>query len=323
MAGDETHPLTKPSGGGGRGCGGRGSRGRGGGRGRGKCKCSIHCDEQCTPTDDEHLATIANTSTPLHLNFTNIYTPTVITNTYALIDTGAIHGSYAGTWIKALDLRAGNSNLNTHICSPINNSCTPLTDSVIAVVDIFDVDKKYKVQIEIELKILSSLDDRDYGLIIGLPDIRKHSLLNKFAHQFNDCEVVGIEEGLENPRDNNYPKGESLYDKFANLSEDMTWVKGASGWLKSLPSSRAHTRTTAKKARLSKDVLIHEDTAQETQSHRGFPNRQHYDDDEEVIEYESWDDAWRKNDGKSQSKEKDVIDTIVDKIHSNDESFKI
>jgi len=169
--------------------------------------------------------------------------------------------------------------MNTHICSPINNSCTPLTDSVIAVVDIFDVDKKYKVQIELELKILSSLDDRDYGLIIGLPDIRKHSLLNKFAHQFNDCEVVGIEEGLENPRDNDCPKGESLYDKFANLSEDMTWVKGAHGWLESLPSSR-----------LPKDVLIHEDTlctAQETQSHRGFPNRQHYDDDEEVIEYES------------------------------------
>jgi hypothetical protein len=52
---------------------------------------------------------------------------------------------------------------------------------------------------------------------------------------------------LKNPLDNNYPIGDPLYDKFANLSEDMTWVKGASGWLKSLPSSRAHTRTTAKK----------------------------------------------------------------------------
>jgi hypothetical protein len=199
-AADEIHPLTKPSsGGGGRGRGGRGPRGRGGGRGRGKCKCSIHSDEQCTLTDDEHLATLTKTNAPSHLNFTNIYTPTVVTNTYTLIDTGAIHGSYAGTWIKALNLRAGNRKLNTQICSPINNSCTSLTDSVIAIVDIFDVDKKYKVQIEIELKILSSLDDREYGLIIGLPDIKKHSLLRKFANQFNDCEVVGIEEGLKNP----------------------------------------------------------------------------------------------------------------------------
>ena len=58
-------------------------------------------------------------------------------------------------------------------------------------------------------------------------------------------------------------------------------------------------------------------------SHRGFSNRQHYDDDKEVIEYESWDDAWRKNDEQSTSKDKDVIDTIVDKIHSTDPSFKI
>ena len=173
---------------------------------------------------------------------------------------------------------------------------------------------------------MSSLDDREYGLIFGLPDIKKHNLLSKFANQFNDCEVVKTKEGLESTLGNNYPKGESLSDKFANLSEDTIWVKGASGWLKSLPSSRDHTRTTAKKARLSNDVPIHEDTlctAQETRSHRGFPNRQHYDDDEEVIEYESWDDAWRKNDEKSQSKDKDVIDTIVDKIHSKDPSFKI
>ena len=88
-----------------------------------------------------------------------------------MIDTGAIHGSYAGTWIKAHDLRAGSKNLNTQICSPINNSCNSLTVSVIAIVDIFDGDKTYKVKIEIELKILSSLDDREYSLIIGFPTL--------------------------------------------------------------------------------------------------------------------------------------------------------
>ena len=79
-------PSTKPTGGGGRGRGGRGSRGRGGGRGKGKCKCSIHSDDHCTPTDDEHLVTLVKANASLHLNFTNIYTPTVVTNTYALID---------------------------------------------------------------------------------------------------------------------------------------------------------------------------------------------------------------------------------------------
>jgi len=49
------------------------------------------------------------------------------------------------------------------------------------------------------------------------------------------------------------------------------------------------------------------------------PNR--YDEDEEVISYSNWDDAWQKND--ERSREKDVIDTIVDKIVSNDPTFKI
>jgi len=311
-------PPPNPTGGGGRGRGdrdhhGKGrSSGRGDGKGRGKCKCSL--PQHCTPTDDDHLANLLSNYAPMHLNFTNVYTPITVANTFTLIDTGALHGSYAGTWIKAHNLRAGSKKLNTNICSPINNSCISLTESVIAVVDIFDVDKKFKLQIEVEFKILSSLDGREYGLIIGLPDIKAHSLLSKFANQFTDCKVVNDKEGLESPLVRDYPKGISLSDKFANLCEDVTWVKGANGWLESLP------------ARLSKDELTHEDTlytATETQSHRGFSNRQHYDDDEEVIEYESWDDAWRKNDEQSTSKDKDVIDTIVDKIHSTDPSFKI
>ena len=121
-------------------------------RGKRKCKCSNHHDDHGTFTDDEHLATLLNSNAHLHLNFTNIYTPTVIANTYALIDTGAIHGSYAGTWIKAHNLRAGRQKINTQICSPINNSCISLTDSVIAIVDIFDVDKIIKYKSKANLK---------------------------------------------------------------------------------------------------------------------------------------------------------------------------
>ena len=77
-----------------------------------------------------------------------------------------------GHGLKRMIYARGATKLNVQICSPINNSCISLTDSVIAIVDIFDVDKKYKVKIEIELKILSSLDDREYSLIIGSPDIK-------------------------------------------------------------------------------------------------------------------------------------------------------
>jgi hypothetical protein len=198
-----------------------------------------------------------------------------------LIDTGAIHGSYAGTWIKAHDLRAGTKKLNTKICSPINNSCTPLTDSVIANVDIFNVDKSCKFNFEIEFHILSSLDDREYGLIIGLPDIKKHNLLSKFARQFADCEVDRVQDGLKRKPEAIHPKSDSLSDKFANLSEGATCVICAGGGLKNPTSSRAHTRTPANKARLPQGNFLHEDTlstAQETQSHGGFRNRQHYDD---------------------------------------------
>jgi len=204
-------PPPNPTGGGGRGRGdrdqhGKGrSSGRGDGKGRGKCKCSL--PQHCIPTDDDHLANLLSNYAPMHLNFTNVYTPITVANTFTLIDTGALHGSYAGTWIKAHNLRAGSKKLNTNICSPINNSCISLTESVIAVVDIFDVDKKFKLQIEVEFKILSSLDGREYGLIIGLPDIKAHSLLSKFANQFNDCKVVNDKEGLESPLVSDYPKG--------------------------------------------------------------------------------------------------------------------
>jgi hypothetical protein len=57
-----------------------------------------------------------------------------------------------GHELKRLIYARGTQKINTQtICSPINNSCISPTDSVIAIVDIFDVDKKYKVQIEIEL----------------------------------------------------------------------------------------------------------------------------------------------------------------------------
>ena len=55
---------------------------------------------------------------------------------------------------------------------------------MIANATIFSVDNKFKFNYELELKILSSLDVKEYGLIIGLPDIRNNHILNHFATQF-------------------------------------------------------------------------------------------------------------------------------------------
>ena len=50
-----------------------------------------------------------------------------------LIDTGALHGSYVGSWIRTLQLvEPKGTNENQVICSPISNSCVPITDSVVA-----------------------------------------------------------------------------------------------------------------------------------------------------------------------------------------------
>ena len=61
----------------------------------GKCKCSN--SQHYTPTDDDHLANLSTNNAPTHLNLTNVYTPNTVANTITLIDTGAVHESYAGT----------------------------------------------------------------------------------------------------------------------------------------------------------------------------------------------------------------------------------
>ena len=177
---------------------------------------SVQNNDECVNT-----LTIANTHSP-YLNYCEIILPrrgdkatqetllpqetqkqkrvkkdSIVVPTLALIDTGAPHGSYVGTWIKQHDSNViVDSNLMTQICSPINNSCTALTESISVCISLYNKDKLSKFKFDIKLKILSSLDDREYGLIIGLPDIKKHNLLHKLANQFIDAEVELDVEGL-------------------------------------------------------------------------------------------------------------------------------
>jgi hypothetical protein len=49
---------------------------------------------------------------------------------------------------------------------------------------------------------------------------------------------------------------------------------------------------------------------------------QQYDEDEEVIPYEHWDDAWQKNDSDNFKKE-DILETIMNNVESKNAEFKM
>ena len=51
-------------------------------------------------------------------------------------------------------------------------------------------------------------------------------------------------------------------------------------------------------------------------------NQHHYDEDEEVIQTDYWDDIWQKNDVTDGFKQEDLIATITSKIVSSDPTFK-
>ena len=47
------------------------------------------------------------------------------------------------------------------------------------------------------MKILSSLDDRENGLIIGLPTIKKHNLTHIFNSQINDIKLGKLADPIK------------------------------------------------------------------------------------------------------------------------------
>ena len=241
--------------------------------------------------------------------------------TLALIDTGAIHSSYVGTWIKKHNIRVVVEDKFKQVCSPINNSCISLTDSVLACISLYDKDKINKFKFDIKFTILSSLDDREYGLIIGLPDIKKNNLLTKLASQFFDAnmevEVRELNKRLLHENITRYP----LSNKFASRPID---VKSGSvdGGLKSSTSTSAHPRTPSNQTQTAPKVSGDDDMLSTMlQQHKPF-NRSHiYDEDDEVIQYDHWDDAWQKNDVENSEENEDLISQIVSRIDSTDPTF--
>jgi hypothetical protein len=240
----------------------------------------------------------------------------------ALIDTGAPHGSYIGTWIKKhnTDVIVEN-NAHKQICSPINNSCIAITESILVTISLYDKDKLNKVECDINFKILSSLDGKEYGLIIGLPDIKKHNLLTKLASQFIDAEVNLDAVGLKSVASKKTLKRYSLPNKFANLPIDLK-SGGVDRGLKSSMSPSAHTRTPINQTQTVPMVSGDEDMLSTmTSQHRPIHRSHIYDEDEEVIQYDHWDDAWQKNGVGDSEEQEDLISQIVSRIDSTDPTF--
>ena len=161
-----------------------------------------------------------------------------------LIDTGALHGGYVGSCIRALNLKELMGDNNRVICSLISNACTPSTYSVVTLLSVYDVDKINKVVFETKLYILSSLDGREYDLMIGLLDIINHNLLYKLGNQFGsfdnslahlyDRESESSVRVLQSVSYSETFAGYSRPDKFSNLSESNHDL-GFGGGLTKLP----------------------------------------------------------------------------------------
>jgi len=301
------------------------------------CNNNIHA---CILSDnDESINMLIANKHQSYFNYTEILIPRLKQKeiegrlvervpAWALIDTGALHGSYVGTWIIRHNIDVIENKLSTQVCNPINNSCVPLTATVIVSVSIYDENKINKFDFEIELKILPSLDDKDYDIIIGLPDIKKHNLLEKLARQFSDRSVDADKRELQSVSVRTNPIGFSLSHKFANLPTHQG-VASVGGGLESSQSSSAHTRTTINSARTIAEVSGNEDMlgatfeTTESLSPRSLNHRQRYDEDDEVIQYDYWDDAWQKNDNRSLENKEDFIELITSKINSQDPMFKI
>jgi hypothetical protein len=90
------------------------------------------CCDMCTLThaytnsESEDTPSLIAHNAYEYLNTVNIITKSTVLTTRALIDTGALHGSYAASRIKDHLLQYdGRVNKSSHlVCSPINDSCT-------------------------------------------------------------------------------------------------------------------------------------------------------------------------------------------------------
>jgi len=101
------------------------------------------------------------------------------------------------------------------------------------------------------------------------------------------------------------------------------------GELQSSTSLSTHTWIPFSSAQANTEIVRHEDMLN-TVKEFSNSNSQHslahhrciYDEDDEVIQYDHWDEVWQKNDKDTENKE-DFIEMIVSKTNSDDLLFKM
>ena len=206
--------------------------------------CATHCCDTCVQSQiklaHEHVILSTEYVYNMHandshnlFNYCEIMFSNCVYPTTCLIDTGALHGSYGASWIK--DLGVWTPSLDISICSPINNSCVSVSDIVNIRLLIYDECKINKYELFINLKILPSLDTKPFHIIIGLPDIKKNNLVDKFANQFSMNAIHAMPENtddalhsLEAPALHHFDLNHAEDDEVAQHDYwDDAWVKNA------------------------------------------------------------------------------------------------
>ena len=88
----------------------------------------------------------------------------------------------------------------------------------------------------------------------------------------------------------------SLSNKFANLPIDLK-SGCVGGGLKSSTPTSAHTRVTINQTHTVPMVSGDEDILSTIfDQHKPIHRSHNHDEDDEVVQYHHWDDAWQKND---------------------------
>jgi hypothetical protein len=132
-----------------------------------------------------------------------------------LLDTGALQGNYISLKIAR---RLGGSLLREKaeykesdkvklVCSPINESCVNVIDSVCL---ILNFENKCKIkQSLIQFNVLSSLSGTLYDLIVGQSSIREHNLIGFYLDRFVDENTARGQEGSVQPAERTHTQSNS------------------------------------------------------------------------------------------------------------------
>ena len=179
-----------------------------------KCECTTHSHTFITALHSTQTATYSSVL-DCHLYIT----PHSVLPCKVLLDTGALNSNSAslrvGNWLEQASLglsgpaKGGIVSLDNasvslsvvqqSICSPLLNTCVNVTKVFSPTIVLHTPHKDApKAILKIDLKIVDGFDSPHYDMVVGLPTIKAHRLLSKFARQIeahcSEREVAGPDQ---------------------------------------------------------------------------------------------------------------------------------